>query len=123
MLIPVQEWLLLDAPGRRGKTPFIARAEGEAEQRFGISSAMLRAADHCLGSWRTLQELAGIVTPFTRKLEEEIRAAVAAEHQAELDEQKRAAAAELQEVRQKTQAEIAATMRSRLLELAARKRK
>ena len=84
---------------------------------------MLRAADHCMGSWRTLQELAGIVTPFTRRLEEEIRAAVAAEHQAELDEQKQAAAAELQEVRQKTQAEIAATMRSRLLELASRKRK
>lgn len=121
--VPVQEWLLQDAPGRRGKTPFISRVEGESEQRFGISSAMLHAADHCLGSWRTLQELAGIVTPFTRMLEEEIRASVAAEHQAELDEQKQAAAAELEEVRQKTQAEIAATMRSRLLELAARKRK
>ena len=48
---------------------------------------------------------------------------VAAEHQAELEAQKQAAAVELTEVRQKTQAEIAATMRSRLLELASRKRK
>ena len=121
--VPVQEWLLLDAPGRRGKTPFIVQGDGEAEQRLGISSALLHTADHCLGSWRTLQELAGIVTPFTQRLEEEIRAAVAAEHQAELDEQKQAAAAELEEVRQKTQAEIASTIRRRLLELAARKRK
>ena len=84
---------------------------------------MLRAAEHCIDNWRTLQELAGVVTPFTRKLEEEIRAEVEAEHQAELDAQKQAAAAELKEVRQKTQAEIAATMRSRLLELASRQRK
>jgi pyruvate-ferredoxin/flavodoxin oxidoreductase len=84
---------------------------------------MLAAAIHCVDNWRTLQELAGVVTPFTRKLEEEIRAEVAAEHRAELDAQKKAAAAELQDVRQKTQAEFAATMRSRLLELASRKRK
>ncbi len=121
--VPAHEWLQLDALGRRGKTPFVASVEGETEQRYGISAALLRAADHCLDSWRTLQELAGVVTPFTRRLEEEIRAAVAAEHEAELDAQKRAAATELNEVRQKTQAEIAATMRSRLLELATRRRK
>jgi ribosomal protein L29 len=76
----------------------------------------------CIDRWRTLQELAGIVTPFTEKLESEIRAEVAAEHQAELEEQKKAAATELAEIRQKTQAEIATKLRSRLLELATRRR-
>ena len=121
--LPVHEWLALDAAAQRGKTPYVASGEGDDEPRYAVSAAMLRAAGHCIDNWRTLQELAGVVTPFTRKLEEEIRAEVAAEHQAELDAQKQAAAAELKEVRQKTQAEIAATMRSRLLELANRQRK
>ena len=87
-----------------------------------MTPAMAAAAGQCLQSWRTLQELAGIVTPFTERLEEDIRATVAAEHQAELDAQQQAAAAELLEVRKTTQAEIAGKIRSRLLELAARKR-
>jgi pyruvate-ferredoxin/flavodoxin oxidoreductase len=121
--LPIHEWLALDAAAQRGKTPYVASGEGDDEPRYAVSAAMLRAAGHCIDNWRTLQELAGVVTPFTRKLEEEIRAEVAAEHQAELNAQKQAAAAELKEVRQKTQAEIAATMRSRLLELATRQRK
>ena len=82
-----------------------------------------RVAADCAAAWQTLQELAGVVTPFTERLEEEIRAAVAAEHQAELDEQKRTAAAEIEAVRETTQAEIAGKLRSRLLELTRRHRK
>ena len=121
--VPLHEWLLLDAKERKGKTPFVARGAADKEHRFVPSAAMLRVADESLRGWRTLQELAGVVTPFTRKLEAEIRAAVAEEHQAELDAQKQAAAAELEEVRQKTQAEIAGHLRARLLELATRRRK
>ena len=81
------------------------------------------AAADCAAAWLTLQELAGVVTPFTEKLEEEIRAEVAAEHQAEIDEQKRTAAAEIEAVREQTQAEITGKLRSRLLELTKRHRK
>ena len=121
--VPLHDWLLLDPKERGGRTPFVATGEGDAECRYAPSPAMLRAADDALRSWRTLQELAGVVTPFTRKLEAAIRAAVAEEHQAELDEQKQAAAAELQEIRHKTQTEISGRLRSRLLELATRRRK
>ena len=69
-----------------------------------------------------MQELSGIVTPFTERLEEEIRAAVAAEHRAELDEQKRASQAEIEALREKAEAEIASKIRSRLLALTSRKR-
>ena len=120
--VPVREWLLLDTAARRNKTPFLASGDGEDEQRFGISTALLSAANECLERWQTLQELGGIVTPFTERLEAEIRAEVAAEHAAELDQQKQAAAAELAEVRQQTQNEIAGKLRSRLLELATRRR-
>ena len=120
--LPLHEWLQLDARNRNSKTPYVATGDGEDEQRYSMTPAMLRTCESCLENWQTLQELAGVVTPFTTKLEEEIRAAVAAEHQAELDAQKQAAAKELLEAQQKTQADIASRIRSRLLELASRKK-
>ncbi|MBT8081367.1 MAG: pyruvate ferredoxin oxidoreductase [Gammaproteobacteria bacterium] len=95
----------------RGQARFAAHAD---------TPALETAADSCMQNWQTLQELAGEVTPFTAKVEEHIRADVAAEHQAELDAQQQAAAAELAEIRDKTRAEIAVGLRSRLLELAKR---
>jgi len=128
--LPLHEWLQLDAKGRAGKTPTVAigggdgdnENDGDEEQRFSMTPAMADMADQCLQSWRTLQELAGIVTPFTERLEQEIRTAVAAEHQADLDAQKQTSEAQIQEIQAKTQAEIASKIRSRLLELAAKKR-
>jgi len=120
--IALYEWLQLDAKGRKGKTPFVATSDGEEEQRFAVSSAMADAADACRANWQTLRELAGIDTPFTEQLEQEIRADVAAEHQADLDALKQASDAELREIRERTQAEIASTIRSRLLQLASQKR-
>ena len=87
-----------------------------------IAPALLDRVVECLDTWRTLQELGGIVTPFTERLEQEIRADVEAEHRAELDEQKRASQAEIQALREKMEAEIARKIKSRLLDLASRKR-
>ena len=87
-----------------------------------MSQALADSAGQCLANWQTLQELAGIVTPFTERLEQEIRAALADEHQAALDAQKQASAAEIREIKEKTQAEIASKIRSRLLQLASQKR-
>ena len=71
---PLHDWLQLDAKGRKGKTPCVATGDGEEEQRFAVSQALADTADQCLANWQTLQELAGIVTPFTERLEQEIRA-------------------------------------------------
>ena len=120
-VVPMNEWLQLDARARKGKTPCVVAAEDD-EQRYAVSAAMARSSGERLAAWRTLQELAGIVTPFTARLEQDIRTELAAEHQAELDAQKQAAAAELRDVEEKTQAEIAQNIRSRLLQLATRKR-
>ncbi len=119
---PVSEWLQLDDKGRKGKTPYIAVGDDSGEQRFAVAIPVATVAAGCLANWRTLQELAGVVTPFTERVEAEIREAVAAEHQAELDAQKQAADTEIRELRDQTQAEIAAQIRSRLLALASRKR-
>jgi pyruvate-ferredoxin/flavodoxin oxidoreductase len=119
---PLHDWLQLDAKGRKGKTPYVATGDGEEEQRFAVSQALADTAVQCLANWQTLQELAGIVTPFTERLEQEIRAQLADEHQAALDAQKQASAAEIREIQEKTQAEIASNIRSRLLQLASQKR-
>jgi pyruvate-ferredoxin/flavodoxin oxidoreductase len=120
--LPLHEWLRLDARGRTGKTPYVAIAHGDEELRYSMAQAMIEMTEQCLDVWQTLQELAGIVTPFTERLEQDIRAAVAAEHEAELAAQKHAADLQIQEMQEKTQLEIAAKIRSRLLELASRKR-
>jgi pyruvate-ferredoxin/flavodoxin oxidoreductase len=119
---PLHDWLQLDAKGRKGKTPCVATGDGEEEQRFAVSQALADTAVQCLANWQTLQELAGIVTTFTERLEQEIRAQLADEHQAALDAQKQASAAEIREIQEKTQAEIASNIRSRLLQLASQKR-
>ena len=119
---PVSDWLQLDDKGRTGKTPYVATGTGDEEQRFAVATPVATVAAGCLANWRTLQELAGVVTPFTERVEAEIREAVAAEHKAELAAQKQAAETEVREIREQTQAEIAAQIRSRLLALASRKR-
>ncbi len=120
--VPMAEWLLLEPGRRKGKTPYVDAGDGDEARRYSVSGALAASAGQCLANWRTLQELAGVVTPFTERLEQGIRAELAAEHQAALDAQKAAAAAELREVQQQTQAEIARNIRSRLLQLATRKR-
>ncbi len=98
-------------------------AQGQARFASHLESqALADAAEACIANWQTLQEIAGIVTPFTDELEKQIREEVAAEHQAALDAQKQASAEEIREIKEKTQAEIAHNIRSRLLQLATRKR-
>jgi pyruvate-ferredoxin/flavodoxin oxidoreductase len=91
------------------------------QERFAAQD-LTGAAEECLANWQTLQEIAGIVTPFTERLEQEIRDELADEHQAALDAQKQASADEIREIKEKTQAEIASNIRSRLLKLASQKR-
>jgi pyruvate-ferredoxin/flavodoxin oxidoreductase len=119
---PLLEWLQLDDGARDKKTPFIAVVDGDEEQRIAVDRSLANVAAGCVANWQTLQELAGVVTPFTARVEADIRSEVAAEHQAELDAQKQAADAEIKAIREQTQAEIAAQIRSRLLALASQKR-
>jgi len=120
--LALHEWLQLDAKSRERKTPFVAVGAGEEERRYSMAPAMIDRAEQCLQVWQTLQELAGIVTPFTERLEKEIHAEVVAEHQAELDAQAEDSKARIKEIQEKIEAEIASKIRSRLMALASRQR-
>ncbi len=115
---PLHDWLELDGRGRARKTPFICR-DGE---RYSMTPAMLDVVSQCVGSWRTLQELAGIVTPFTSDVEQRVRAELAAGHQSEIDAMKQSFDDRIHAIHAETEAEIAGKIRSRLLQLVSRKR-
>jgi len=65
--ITLAAWLQLDAKGRKGKTPFVETQE----ERYAVSPALSDMSAQCLANWQTLQELAGLVTPFTEQVEQE----------------------------------------------------
>jgi pyruvate-ferredoxin/flavodoxin oxidoreductase len=112
-------WLELSQKTRKGKTPTLSIHGDEDETvRYCIDPDLATVADARKRIWRTLQELAGIVTPFTARLEQEIQERLAAEHEAELAAQKQASEAQISELQDSIQNEMAAKIRSRLLQLA-----
>lgn len=78
-------WLALEAEQREGKSPYIAvsNAEGNS-QRIGVDPALAATTAQLAHGWRTLQELAGLVTPFTARVEAEAKVNLATAHQEEL---------------------------------------
>jgi pyruvate-ferredoxin/flavodoxin oxidoreductase len=117
--LPFIEWLALAPAARAGRTPVLAlAAEGEAPIRLAVSPEALEQVERLAHAWRTLQELAGLVTPFTERVREEAEQAVAAAHQTELEARQQAHEAELQALRAGLQAEIAGQIQERLLHLA-----
>jgi pyruvate-ferredoxin/flavodoxin oxidoreductase len=79
-------WLALDVTAREGRSPYIAVSDNEGtSRRLGIDPALAAVTAQLAHAWQTLQELAGLVTPFTARVEAEAKANLAASHQAELD--------------------------------------
>ncbi len=112
-------YLDLDPKGRKGKTPFLeARGEEDRQIRHRVSPGVVEMVEDQSHAWRTLQELAGLVTPFTARIEQEAREKLAAEHQADLDKLKREYEDKIRSIQEGAQTEMAAEIRGRLLTLA-----
>ncbi|MBK8638525.1 MAG: 4Fe-4S binding protein [Chromatiaceae bacterium] len=117
--MPLAEYLMLEDSARGGRTPFVslARQDGEST-RYAVAAPLVRASERCQQAWRTLQELAGVVTPFTSRIEREVRDGVAAAHEVELralrDEYEGRIRNLQEEMREKTRKDI----RDRLMVLA-----
>ncbi|MEZ5963168.1 MAG: 4Fe-4S binding protein [Planctomycetota bacterium] len=75
-----------------------------------------------LGAWRTLQELAGVRTPFTQQVQARAAAAVAAAHRQELATLAAQHAAELGRVQKEVEAELLARVQRNLGTLAGGRR-
>ena len=108
--VNLSEYLLADENGRRGKVPVVRQSLGDQERAYEISDDMITMVERCRDNWLTLQELAGIVTPFTDAVEARIRETVQAEHCAAIA----ALRSEYEEKISKLSADVKAEMAGRL---------
>lgn len=115
---PVADYLELTEGEREGKTPFAAVTCGGQEHRMRVGRELIADADQRLRLWRTLQELAGLVTPFTR----EVRAAAERDlkqgHEDEIAQLKRDYEAKIAELTAGFEEETTERVADRLLAIA-----
>jgi pyruvate-ferredoxin/flavodoxin oxidoreductase len=114
---PFLEWLELPSHTRHGRTPFILDG-AEPPTRRVVSPVLAAVAEERLRTWRTLQELAGVVTPFTAQVRERLEIELGARHAKELSELRARHAAELEEARGAVERELGGRVRDSLLQLA-----
>jgi len=115
----LDKWLTLEKDKRNGKSPFIAVSDSEGkERRYAVEAALAAMIEDRGHAWRTLQELAGLVTPFTERVEQEARESLAAAHQAELDALKRDYEEKMRVLEEGKQGQMHEQITRRLMDLA-----
>jgi hypothetical protein len=122
-LVPVPEWLALDAAGGAAeealeKVPFVwAVDEAGRMVRLVISRPLALACRDRLAYWRTLQELAGVKSEYVRRARAAIEEEAAERIAAERERLEGAHAAELERVRREAAEEVADRLTAALLDL------
>jgi pyruvate-ferredoxin/flavodoxin oxidoreductase len=86
--LPLDQYLRGAPSERAGMTPALQMpgASG-AIQGYRVAHSLVLACEARLHGWRVLQELAGLVTPFTAQVQQEAEQRVANVHKAELEAQ------------------------------------
>ncbi|MBW2460974.1 MAG: 4Fe-4S binding protein, partial [Deltaproteobacteria bacterium] len=110
----IETWVTLDRHERHRRTPTIENGEGKT---VAISAGLAELSWERYENFRTLQELAGLVTPFTESVRKEVEAELAAGHRAELEAQKAEYEARLMQQESDQTDAMAARLKARLLEL------
>ncbi len=111
---PVEQWALLSPEERARSAPLVRRGDVECVLSRELADAMLER----LSTWRTLQELAGVVTPFTQAVRAEADAEVAATHQQEIEKIRAEYEAKLAALRASQLSDATARLGERLVQLA-----
>lgn len=116
---PLDTYLELDEQGRRGKTAYASLERPQREPvRFRVADEMIKACRERKDAWRLLQELGGLVTPFTERVRREAEDQVAADRRAELAAQATDYEAKLAALREELHGELRHDIRERLMTLA-----
>jgi pyruvate-ferredoxin/flavodoxin oxidoreductase len=110
---PLMDFMELPENQRDGKTPFIT----VEDERWAISEKLAARCEERIGVWRTLQEWAGLVTPFTERVREEADKAVAESHQAELQSLRNEYETKIKDLGAAKETEIAQKIKDQLLTL------
>lgn len=114
----IDEYLALDPQQRQQYTPFVERmGHGDKPQRLALAANLVQVCVARQEAWQMLQELAGVVTPFTARVRQKIVAELTAAHQAALAAQKADYQAQLDSLEARLREETRQSLRIRLLEL------
>ncbi len=109
----LEQWHTLDSRAQGNKTP-------TCDYQFDtlkLEPSFARRLGQLLDQWQLLQELAGAVTPFTERIEEEAAAAVAGIHRQEIEALKQQHQQELQALRGQLESEVTERITGRLSSL------
>jgi len=115
--VAVHEFIELNERARKGKIAFVSVPKGETETRLAVDDLVIDATELARDNWRVMQELAGIVTPFTGHVEEEVRKQVQAEHDAEIASIREEYEQQISELDASIRSDVAGRVRSQLLRL------
>lgn len=121
----IHAWFELDAEARKKRTPYFSignddgndAADDATETRYRIEHEFLHAMETQKQDWQMLQELCGLVTPFTAQVEEQAQEKVKAERQAELSTQKNEYEQQISNLETELRTEMAGKIRNQLLKL------
>lgn len=117
--LPLADYLALDDAARAGKTPVVdGRAGDGSAVRFKVAPDLVRVCADRQQAWQVLQELAGLVTPFTARVEQSARDQVAAAHEAELASLRADYEARIDALQGEMLEKTRGEMRERMLQLA-----
>ena len=112
---PVADWAIADDAARAATRPAVKRDDGK---EVALDSDLREAVIERIQSWRVLQELAGIVTPFTEHVRAAAEDGSAHAHRQELDDLRAEHERALAAARAGQQADTLDRVRARLLQLA-----
>jgi len=112
---PFREWCSLSTGERAAVLPVFTDPGG---RRLAVGGNLAGAAREAGERWRTLQELAGLVTPFTERLRQRLADEIEKTHRLEVEALERRHIEEIAELRKNQKSEHAARLRDRLLQLA-----
>ncbi|MHC5001560.1 MAG: hypothetical protein ACYTJ0_00405 [Planctomycetota bacterium] len=117
--VPVAEYLALPADQRAGRTPVATiGGGGDGELSLAVGPGLLEDVEQRGRLWRTLQELAGVVTPFTDRVRAAAEDDLAAAHRDEIERLKSQHEQELAALRSAYEAEAVERVTSGLMALA-----
>jgi len=112
------EWMDLNERSRQGKTPYIEiGTENQDALRYCVDPGFIHVVKEQQQSWQTLQELAGLVTPFTDRVEQEVQERLEAAHQAELEALKQEYEQRISEMEQNMKVDMSGRVRDQLVNM------
>jgi len=117
--LPLDAYLELPERERRGQTPYVSQEQPQRDPvRYRVTMELVAVCRERRDAWRLLQELAGLVTPFTKRVRCEVEEQVAAKRRAELDAQAAVYEQKLANLRTELQQALRSDIRERLMALA-----